>query len=419
MFDAVVVVSFGGPETSEDVMPFLRHVTRGRGVPEERLAAVAEHYVARGGSPINEQNRLLVRKLTAALADAGLDLPVYWGNRNWHPFLADTAADMSRDGVRRALAFVTSAFGSYSGCRQYREDIASACSGVQPALAISKLRLFYNHPGFIQPMAEGVRRSLEKLADRRELTDGRELTGGGGEPTGGREPTGGDRRELTDGREPTDGGGLPRLLFSAHSIPASMAATAPYEAQLREAAALIAERVGKRYAEAGEAGGKPAGEAGGKPAGEAGGNSPRKTGGEAAGKRAGKTAGESLSWDLVFQSRSGDPRTPWLEPDVNDHLRSLADRGVEEVVLVPLGFVSDHMEVIQDLDCEAAECAAELGVRLIRSPTVGAHPTFVSMIAELIEERLGTAERRWLGDSGPWPDDCEKTCCVYAPPAKR
>ena len=346
-------------------MPFLRHVTRGRGVSEERLAEVAEHYVARGGSPINEQNRLLVRKLTAALADAGLDLPVYWGNRNWHPFLADTAADMSRDGVRRALAFVTSAFGSYSGCRQYREDIASACSGVQPALTISKLRLFYNHPGFIQPMAEGVRRSLEKL-------------------TGGREPT-------SSGREPTGGGGLPRLLFSAHSIPASMAATAPYEAQLREAAALIAERVGKRYAEAEEAGGKPAGEAGG------------------------KTAGESLSWDLVFQSRSGDPRTPWLEPDVNDHLRTLADRGVEEVVLIPLGFVSDHMEVIQDLDCEAAECAAELGMRLIRSPTVGAHPTFVSMIAELIEERLGTTERRWLGDSGPWPDDCEKTCCVYAP----
>lgn len=331
-------------------MPFLRQVTRGRGVPEERLAAVAEHYAARGGSPINEQNRLLVRKLTTALADAGLDLPVYWGNRNWHPFLADTAADMSRDGVRRALAFVTSAFGSYSGCRQYREDIASACSGAQPAPTISKLRLFYNHPGFIEPMAEGVRRSLERL---------------------------------TDGRKPTDSGGLPRLLFSAHSIPTSMAAASPYEAQLREAAALIAERVGKRYAEAG------------------------------------KPAGKSLSWDLVFQSRSGDLRTPWLEPDVNDHLRSLAARGVDEVLLVPLGFVSDHMEVIQDLDCEAAECAAELGVRLIRSPTVGAHPTFVSMIAELIEERLGTAERRWLGDSGPWPDVCEKTCCLYAPPAKR
>ncbi len=343
-------------------MPFLRQVTRGRRVPEERLAAVAEHYAARGGSPINEQNRLLVRKLTAALADAGLDLPVYWGNRNWHPFLADTAADMSRDGVRLALAFVTSAFGSYSGCRQYREDIASACSGVQPAPTISKLRLFYNHPGFIEPMAEGVRRSLEKL---------------------------------TDGREPHASGGLPHLLFSAHSIPASMAATAPYEAQLREAAALIAERVDKRYAEAGEAA--------------------RESGGESRGK----PAGESLNWDLVFQSRSGDPRTPWLEPDVNDHLRSLAARGVEEVVLVPLGFVSDHMEVIQDLDCEAAECATELGVRLIRSPTVGAHPTFVSMIAELIEERLGTAERRWLGDSGPWPDACEKTCCLYVPPARR
>ena len=351
MFDAVVVVSFGGPETSEDVMPFLRQVTRGRGVPEERLAAVAEHYAARGGSPINEQNRLLVRKLTAAFADAGLDLPVYWGNRNWHPFLADTAADMSRDGVRRALAFVTSAFGSYSGCRQYREDIASACSGVQPALTIRKLRLFYNHPGFIEPMAEGVRRSLEKL-------------------------TGGRLEKLASGEKSTDSG-LPRLLFSAHSIPASMAAAAPYEAQLRESSTLIAERVGQSFAK----------------------------------------VGESLSWDLVFQSRSGDPRTPWLEPDVNDHLRSLAARGIDEVVLVPLGFVSDHMEVIQDLDCEAAECAAELGVHLIRSPTVGAHPAFLSMIVELVKERLGTAERRWLGDSGPWPDACEKTCCVYAPPS--
>ena len=346
MFDAVVVVSFGGPETSEDVMPFLRQVTRGRAVSEDRLASVAEHYYARGGSPINEQNRLLVQKLKSALANEGVNLPVYWGNRNWHPFIADTAAKMSSDGVKRALAFVTSAFGSYSGCRQYREDIASACSGVKPPLEIQKLRLFYNHPGFIQPMAEGVRNALG------ELTDGRTATG--------------DARTL-------------RLLFSAHSIPASMAATSPYEAQLREASALIAERVGRSLA----------------------------------------GAGETPSWDLVFQSRSGSPRIPWLEPDVNDHLRSLAARGVNKVVLVPLGFVSDHMEVIQDLDCEAAECAAELGMRLIRSPTVGVHPAFVNMITELIKERLGTAERRWLGDSGPWPDVCGDACCAYSPPGRR
>ena len=335
-YDAVVVVSFGGPEAPHEVMPFLRNVTRGRSVPERRLEEVAEHYLARGGrSPINDRNRRLVAELESALRDCRLDLPVYWGNRNWHPMLADTVAAMRSDGVRRALAFVTSAFGSYSGCRQYREDIAKAAAGPAGAPEIHKLRLFYNHPGFIEPMAEGVRGALVRLA-------------GAGAT------------------------GPARLMFSAHSIPAAMATSAPYEQQLREAAALIADRV------------------------------PR-----------GRRPGDARNWDLVYQSRSGPPHMPWLEPDVVDHLGVLHSEGVHDVVLVPLGFVSDHMEVIHDLDDEAAGAAASLGMRLIRSPTVGIHPAFVDMIVELIRERIepGTT-RRALGTIGHWPDLCTTTCCA-------
>ena len=334
-YDAVVVVSFGGPEAPEDVLPFLRNVTRGRDVPARRLEEVAEHYLARDGrSPINEQNRRLVGALRAALASGGLDLPVYWGNRNWHPLLADTVAAMRADGVRRALAFVTSAFGSYSGCRQYREDIAAAVAGCPGAPEIHKLRLFYNHPGFIKPMAEGVRMALGRLAD-------------------------------------AGANGPARLVFSAHSIPVTMATGAPYERQLREAAGLIAERVPQ--------GGRP-GDAGG--------------------------------WDVAYQSRSGSPQVPWLEPDVVDHLRSLHEDGVGDVALIPLGFVSDHMEVIHDLDDEAAGAARAMGMRLVRTPTVGTHPAFVEMIVALIRERLDPRTARGaLGASGAWPDLCASTCC--------
>lgn len=335
-YDAVVVVSFGGPEAPEEVMPFLRNVTRGRDVPAHRLEEVAGHYLARGGrSPINDQNRRLTAALTSALRDGGVDLPVYWGNRNWHPLLAEVVSRMHSDGVRRALAFVTSAFGSYSGCRQYREDIAGAATGCEGAPEIHKLRLFYNHPGFIEPMAEGVRDALVRL------------TGAGAT-------------------------GPARLVFSAHSIPVTMATSAPYERQLREAAGLIAERVPQ-----------------------------------------GRRPGHAGGWDVAYQSRSGPPHVPWLEPDVVDHLRTLREGGVQDVALIPLGFVSDHMEVIHDLDDEAAAAAGAMGMRLVRTPTVGTHPAFVEMVVELIRERIDpSTPRRALGASGAWPDLCASTCCA-------
>ena len=338
VYDAVVVVSFGGPEGPGDVMPFLRNVTRGRNVPARRLEEVAEHYLRRGGhSPINDQNRRLVAALRSALKQGGLDLEVYWGNRNWHPLLSDTVAAMRSDGVRRALAFVTSAFGSYSGCRQYREDITRAEAGCNGTPEIHKLRLYWNHPGFIEPMAEGARDALSSLA-----------TAGSARPT--------------------------RLVFSAHSIPTAMAAGAPYERQLAEAAGLIAERAPQ-----------------------------------------GRHSGATVEWDLVYQSRSGAPHVPWLEPDVVDHLEALHEGGVRDVALVPLGFVSDHMEVIHDLDDEAAGAARAMGMRLVRTPTVGTHPAFVEMITELIRERLDPkAPRRALGSSDSWPDACPATCCPRA-----
>ncbi len=328
VFDAVVVVSFGGPEGPEEVVPFLRNVTRGRSVPTRRLEEVAEHYLQRGGrSPINDQNRALAAALQSALHSDGTDLPVYWGNRNWHPLLADTVASMRADGVRRALAFVPS-----PACRQYREDIARAIAGCNGTPEIHKLRLYWDHPGFIEPMAEGVRAALSRLDSAAASRS-------------------------------------PRLVFSAHSIPTAMAAGAPYERQLREAASLIAERV-------------PPG------------------------------PGDPLRWDLVYQSRSGPPQVPWLEPDVVDHLEVLHRAGVGDVILVPLGFVSDHMEVIHDLDEEAARAAAALDMRLVRSPTAGTHPAFVNMIVELIRERLDpNTPRRAAGASGAWPDDCAASCC--------
>jgi len=332
--DAILLLSFGGPDGPDDVIPFLENVLRGRNVPRERLLEVAEHYQHFGGkSPINEQNRRLMAALRQELAAHEIRLPIYWGNRNWHPLLAETMRTMAAEGVRRALAVVTSSFSSYSGCRQYLEDIACATAQVGPAApAIEKLRVYYNHPGFLEAQADRVRETLAKLPP--------------------------DRRAAA------------QLLFTAHSIPQSMSAGCPYVAQLEEAAAIVATMVG------------------------------------------------CCDWQLVYQSRSGPPTQPWLEPDVSDALRAKAAAGeVRDVVLVPIGFLSDHMEVIYDLDQVATETANELGLNLLRAGTVGCHPRFVSGLRELIAERLDPSlPRAALGTRGVWPDVCPADCC---PPPRR
>jgi ferrochelatase len=343
-YDAFLLLSFGGPEHPDDVLPFLRNVTRGRGVPPERLAEVAEHYQHFGGvSPINQQCRDLLAAIEADFAAHRVDLPVYWGNRNWTPMLADTLARMRDDGVRHALALATSAYGGYSSCRQYHEDIATARAAVgEGAPAVTKLRHFADHPGFVGPHAEAVRAAVAQLGPA--------------------------RRDAA------------RLVFTAHSIPVSMAATAGppgsagplgrYEAQLRETAALVAAE-----------------------------------------------SGVDLPYDLVWQSRSGPPQVPWLEPDVNDHLETLADTGVTAVVVSPIGFVSDHLEVVWDLDTEAATTARKLGMDYARAATPGVHPAFVAMVRELVQERLApdTSRRRALGSLPAW-DACPVGCC---PPPRR
>jgi ferrochelatase len=327
-YDAVLFVSFGGPEGMEEVLPFLRNVLRGRNVPESRLREVAHHYELFGGvSPLNEQNRRLIAALERELAEKGPRLPVYWGNRNWHPLLTDALMKMRDDGVRRALAFVTSAYSSYSGCRQYREDIARAQAEVgEGAPQVDKLRAFFNHPGFVGPNAENVRRALA---------------------------------EIPEGRR-----GAARLVFTAHSIPAAMAAGCDYVSQLTDTCGQVAAAAGHE------------------------------------------------GWRLAFQSRSGPPAQPWLEPDICDHLRRLKEEGAADVVVSPVGFISDHMEVLYDLDTEARQLAAELGLNFVRAATVGTHPAFVSMIRELILERLdATAPRRALGHFPPRPDACATDCC--------
>jgi ferrochelatase len=339
-YDAVLVLSFGGPEKTDDVIPFLENVLRGRNVPRERMLAVAEHYYHFGGrSPINDQNRALVAELGRELADHGLQLPVYWGNRNWHPLLADTLRQMREDGVRNALAFVTSIFSSYSGCRQYLEDIERASAQVEGAPRIHKLRKFYNHPLFIEAQSEEVREAL------------------GGAALGGETRPGGGTR---DGRET-------QIVFTAHSIPLSMAETSDYQKQLAESCRLVAENLG---------------------------------------------IGE---WRLVYQSRSGPPGQPWLEPDIADVVRQM-ERGTE-VVVVPIGFVSDHIEVIYDLDTEVQAIARERGVNMLRAPTVEVHPKFLQMIRELIEERFGSCRPRAIGQYPPSHDFCPAACCPA--PARR
>lgn len=329
-YDAVLVLSFGGPEGMDDVMPFLRNVLRGRDVPEARMREVAHHYELFGGvSPINGQCRRLISALETELAEHGLRLPVYWGNRNWHPMLADTLRRMRDEGVRRAVAFVTSAYSSYSGCRQYLEDVERARAEVgEGAPEVEKLRAFYNHPGFVGPNAENLRAALEQVPAER-------------------------RAEA-------------RVAFTAHSIPVVMAQTCDYVAQLEEASRLVAGLAGhERYR-------------------------------------------------LVFQSRSGPPTQAWLEPDVCEHLRALKEEGARDVVLAPVGFISDHMEVLYDLDTEARQVSEELGLNMVRAATVGTHPEFVSMIRELIVERMDpAAPRRALGARGPAHDACAPDCCRF------
>lgn len=335
-YDAFVLLSFGGPEKPDDVMPFLRNVVRGRGVPDERLAEVREHYMHFGGvSPINQQCRDLLAAVDTEFAAHGIDLPTYWGNRNWHPMLADTVARMRDDGVQTALGFATSAYGGYSSCKQYWEDIAAARAKVGPgAPRIVKLRQFHDHPGFIEPNIDAVRAALATLDPARRATT--------------------------------------RLVFTAHSIPVSMANSAGptggrYSAQLAETARIVHA-----------------------------------------------AAAADLGYDLVWQSRSGPPQVPWLEPDINDHLEELAEKGITDVVVSPIGFVSDHLEVIWDLDNEAKDTAARLGLGYARARTAGTHPRFVAMVRELVQERTAEAAHTKLGTLPTW-DVCPTDCCTPAP----
>jgi ferrochelatase len=332
-YDAVLLVSFGGPNGPDDVIPFLENVLRGRNVPRERMLEVAEHYQHFGGkSPINEQNLALLAAVRAELERRGPRLPVYWGNRNWHPLLSDTIREMADAGVRRAVAFVTSAYSSYSGCRQYRENIMAACAPLgDRAPQIDKLRVFFNHPGFVGPMAENVSRALAHFPDV-------------------------ERRTVP-------------VLFTAHSIPTSMAEGCRYGTQLEEACRLVAEqaRVG--------------------------------------------------DWRLVYQSRSGPPTQPWLGPDICDAVRELHAAGDRRLVIAPVGFISDHMEVLYDLDTEAATLCKELGVDMVRAATVGTAPVFVGMIRDLIAERNnGLPGREAIGRLPASHDVCPLDCCP--PPAR-
>ncbi len=327
-YDAVLIVSFGGPEKPDDVLPFLENVLRGKNVPRERMLAVAEHYYHFGGvSPINEQNRALIRDLKIELAEHGPRLPVYWGNRNWHPLLPDTLAQMAADGIRRAIAFFTSAYSSYSSCRQYRENIEAARAQVgQHAPHVDKVRAFFNHPRFVAAQIDRVAQALAQIpADRRSVA---------------------------------------RLIYTAHSIPLSMSEGCQYVAQLRETARLVSDGLRKP------------------------------------------------DWKLAYQSRSGPPGQPWLEPDIGDLLRELHAAGQRDVVVAPIGFLSDHMEVIYDLDTEASALAAELGLNMVRAGTVGQHPEFIRMVRELIAERVeGQNARPAVGSFGPSHDVCAADCC--------
>jgi len=337
-YDAFLLLSFGGPQGPDEVLPFLRNVTAGRGVPDERLAEVAEHYQHFGGvSPITAQNQALLAALSAEFDRRGYALPAYFGNRNWHPFVADTARQLAADGHREVLVLATSATGSYSGCRQYREDLAAAAAAA-PGLRFTKLRHYFDHPGFVAANADAVRAALARLP-----------------------------AEHRDGA---------RLVFTAHSVPVSMNRTAGpsgglYLAQHRATAALVAAAV----------------------------------------------RGPGAEFDLVWQSRSGPPQLPWLEPDINDHLRALAAAGTRAVLVAPTGVVSDHLEVSWDLDEEARATAAELGLVYVRAATAGTHPAFVSGLADLVAEQLTGRSPESLSELGICGWQCPADCCPA--PARR
>src|SRR5689334_9058323 len=341
-YDALLLVSFGGPEQPDDVNPFLENVTRGRGIPRERLEEVGEHYFAFGGrSPINDQNRAFIAAVEEDFRSTGIDLPVYWGNRNWDPFLADTLRQMRDDGVRRAACLLTSAYSSYSGCRQYRENLADAVAAVGAgAPRLDRLRHYFNHPGFVEPMVDATLSALADLGDSA-------------------------RRDA-------------HVLFVTHSVPEAMNETSgpdggAYVAQHR----VVADEVGERVRQ---------------------------------------ETGHRYPTELVFCSRSGPPHVPWLEPDVNDRIQELARHGVGGVVVVPIGFVSDHMEVIYVLDTESAATAEKVGVEFVRAATAGVDPRFVTMVRDLLLERAtaerGSEPRRLsVGSLGPSWDVCPVGCC--------
>ncbi|WP_329185257.1 ferrochelatase [Actinacidiphila glaucinigra] len=357
-YDALLLLSFGGPEGPDDVVPFLENVTRGRGIPRERLREVGQHYFLFGGvSPINAQNRELLEALRKDFAGHGLDLPVYWGNRNWAPYLTDTLRELTEDGHRRVLVLATSAYASYSGCRQYRENLADSLAALEAegrtVPRVDKLRHYFNHPGFVRPMVDAVLNALATLPE--------------------------DVREGA------------HLAFTTHSIPTAAADTSgrpedhtedgaggAYVAEHLDTARLIADAVRE-------------------------------------------ATGTDRPWKLVYQSRSGAPHIPWLEPDICDHLEELHDSGVPAAVMVPIGFVSDHMEVKYDLDTEATAKAAELGLPVARAATVGADPRFAAAVRELVLERAATErglapERCALGALGPSHDVCPVGCCPARSP---
>ena len=332
VYDAILIVGFGGPEGRDDVLPFLENVTRGRNIPRERLLEVAEHYFHFDGvSPLNGQVRDLIAALRPELDARGITTPIYWGNRNWHPLLTDTLPQMAAAGIQRVLAIVHAAYSSYSSCRQYQENIEQARLAVGPqAPVVDKIRAFFNDPGFIAANTDRLRDALAELP-----------------------PAQRDRVHIA---------------FTAHSIPQRMADTCEYAQQLTETGRLVAESVGI----------------------------------------------PASRWQLVYQSRSGRPEDPWLGPDICDHLGDLKAQGVESVAIAPIGFLSDHIEVLYDLDDEARHKADEIGLTLVRAKTVGTHPSFVQGLASLVEARMTGATVPVCGLMSARPDACAANCCPAA-----
>jgi len=349
-YDAILLTSFGGPEGPEEVMPYLERVTAGRGVPRERLVEVSHHYLALGGvSPINAQNRALLAEMKKHFPQRGIDIPVYWGNRNSEPYFADVIKEMYDNGHRKVLAWVTSAYSSYSGCRQYRENLHKALTDndLLGKMTIDKVRHYFDHPGFLEPVITDLAQAVSTISAKGVVTDDIEI------------------------------------MFATHSIPDAMGETSgpparrdefakpggAYEAQHLAAAGLVIEALNEMR------------------------------------------EGDVPSWQLVYQSRSGSPEVPWLEPDVNDAIHTVHAAGKRGVIIVPIGFVSDHVEVIWDLDNEAKETADELQMEFERVATPGIDPAFVDGIADLLLERLAEGEKKALSPLGPWPDACAVGCC--------